>query len=215
MKLYYDKPAGDWVEALPIGNGRLGGMVFGSPTQERIALNEGTLYSGEPLPVGVVDIKSTLDQVVAWLKAEDYERAHAYITQNWLGRCQQCYQPLGDLTIDTGKGDVEDYRRELDLSTAVCTTRYARNGVHTVREVFASHPSDVMVVRVTTSAPQSFAVSLSSPHPVVGACPDDRTVSVKGQVPGMVLRRDLEVVEAAGHTEKYPEIWDAEEKRHP
>lgn len=70
MKLWYDRPAREWVEALPIGNGRLGGMVFGSPTHERIALNEDTLYSGEPLPVGVVDIKSTLDQVVGWLKSE-------------------------------------------------------------------------------------------------------------------------------------------------
>ena len=65
MKLWYDRPAAQWVEALPIGNGRLGGMVFGSPTSERIALNEDTLYSGEPLPIGDVDIKSDLPQVIS------------------------------------------------------------------------------------------------------------------------------------------------------
>ena len=99
MQLWYDTPASQWVEALPVGNGRLGGMVFGGLSEERIALNEDTLTSGEPLPLGVVDIKSRLDEVVGWLRAGEYERAHTFINQNWLGRCQQSYQPLGDLSI--------------------------------------------------------------------------------------------------------------------
>jgi alpha-L-fucosidase 2 len=122
---------------------------------------------------------------------------------------------LGDLTIDFRPGDVRDYRRELDLDSAVCTTRYEKDGVQTVREIFVSYPSNVMVALVTTSKPESVAVSLASPHPVALAKADEQTVSMTGQVPGMVLRRELEVVEAAGHTAKYPEIWDANGERHP
>ena len=216
MKLWYDSPASKWVEALPIGNGRLGGMVFGSPTNERVALNEDTLYSGEPLPVGVVDIKSSLQQVVRWLKDEEYERAHTYINQNWLGRCQQCYQPLGDVRIDFADGgEVGGYRRELDLATAVCKAQYAIGGVEMTQELFASHVADAVVMRLSaTGGRLSFHACLTSDHPVSLRAVDDRTLSMTGQAPGMVLRRELEVVEEQGHTWKYPEIWDSNGKRH-
>ena len=130
MQLWYDTPADQWVEALPVGNGRLGGMVFGDVSEERIALNEDTLTSGEPLPLGVVDIKSRLDEVVGWLRAGEYQRAHAFITQNWLGRCQQSYQPLGDLAIlFNGKGPAADYRRELDIAEAVAGAWFIQESV--------------------------------------------------------------------------------------
>jgi alpha-L-fucosidase 2 len=215
MKLWYEKPADKWVEALPIGNGRLGGMVFGSLTRERIALNEDTLYSGEPLPVGVVDIQSTLDQVVGWLRDEGYERAHTYITKNWLGRCQQSYQPLGDLHIDFGDtSGIEGYRRELDIDRAVATSVSEGGGRSFSQTVFASHPANAIVVHLEGEA-LSFAVSLSAPHPTADSHSDTRTLSMSGQLPGMVLRRTLELVEESEQTQKYPEIWDSEGNRHP
>ena len=213
MKLWYDRPAAQWVEALPIGNGRLGGMVFGSPTSERIALNEDTLYSGEPLPIGDVDIKSDLPQVISWLRDGEYRRAHAYINRNWLGRCQQCYQPLGDLGIDFGDGDVTGYRRELDLDTAVCRARYTFADVGCVQEVFASHPAQAIVLRLSATTPLSFCAALSSVHPVSLQAVDATTLTMTGQAPGMVLRRELATVEEKDETWKYPDIWDSEGHR--
>lgn len=215
MKLWYNNPATTWVEALPIGNGRLGGMVFGAPTRERIALNEDSLYSGEPLPVGVVDIKSTLDQVVGWLKAGEYERAHTFITQNWLGRCQQSYQPLGDLIIDhDAAGSVSDYRRELDLDRAVATSMWARDGRSFKQEVLASHPGQAICIRLTGEG-LSVSTRLGSLHPVTLASEDDTTLRMTGQMPGIVLRRTLEETEQKEETGKYPEIWDENGNRHP
>ncbi len=214
MKLWYDRPAEKWVEAMPIGNGRLGGMVFGSAVEERIALNEDSLYSGEPLPVGVVDIRSMYDPVVQWLRDGEYERAHTFITENWLGRCQQCYQPLGDLIISHEKVDViSEYRRELDIDRAVTSSVWSRSGSPFLQEVFASHPADAIIIRLS-GARSRFRVSLSSQHPVVHKETAERTLSMRGQLPGVVLRRDLELVEERGQTGKYPEIWDSETKRH-
>jgi alpha-L-fucosidase 2 len=214
MKLWYDRPAEKWVEALPIGNGRIGGMVFGSPYKERIALNEDTLYSGEPLPTGVVDIKATRDQVVSWLEDQEYERAHAYITENWLGRCQQSYQPLGDLAIEFGDGEVGGYRRELELETAVCSATYSLDGEDCVQDVFASHPANALIVRLSIPSSRPIRITMTSPHPVTVGGSDARSLSMKGQVPAMVLRRELEAVESQAHTWKYPEIWDRDGKRY-
>ena len=154
MQLWYDTPADQWVEALPVGNGRLGGMVFGDVSEERIALNEDTLTSGEPLPLGVVDIKSRLDEVVGWLRAGEYQRAHAFITQNWLGRCQQSYQPLGDLAIlFNGKGPAADYRRELDIAEAVAGVSYRQGGATFQRQIISSFPDSCVAIRAIPQLP--------------------------------------------------------------
>jgi alpha-L-fucosidase 2 len=98
--LWYEQPARQWVEALPLGNGRLGAMVFGGIDREHLQLNEDTLYSGEPpADLRSIDITKTRDQVVALLRANKHAEAEAFVMKHWLGRNQQCYQPLGDLFL--------------------------------------------------------------------------------------------------------------------
>src|SRR5688572_3035557 len=100
LRLWYRKPAPDWNEALPIGNGRLGAMIFGGVPEEHLQLNDNTLYSDEPrrrdLPL---DITRDFDQVIAMLRRREYAEASEHITKHWGGRAQPCYQPLGDLRI--------------------------------------------------------------------------------------------------------------------
>src|SRR5688572_7383169 len=119
LLLWYRQPSTQWVEALPIGNGRLGAMIHGRVDDERIELNDNTLYSGEPgdrdLPT--LNVSATLEQVVQWLREEKYAEANEWVCKNWLGRQQACYQPLGDLRLKfSGAGEPSEYRRELDLS---------------------------------------------------------------------------------------------------
>src|SRR5438309_2314166 len=101
LSLWYEKPAAKWTEALPLGNGRIGAMLFGGVEREHLQLNEDTLVSGEPpADLRSIDITKDFDHVTGLLKAGKNSEADAYITKHWLGRNQQCYQPLGDLFID-------------------------------------------------------------------------------------------------------------------
>jgi len=223
LTLWYPHPAEQWVEALPIGNGRLGAMIFGLPDREHLQLNEDTLYSGEPLPLGVPDIQGSFDEVVAMLAGRRWEEAGEHIRRNWLGRSQQSYQPLGDLWIDFAgaggeAGAVEGYRRELDLSTAVARITYRRGGVTFTREVFASFPDQVIVVRLACDRPGglSFAALLSSPHPTASAAQGgDATVLLAGQAPGFVTRRELDWIAERGDRRKYPELFDESGRLRP
>jgi alpha-L-fucosidase 2 len=101
LALWYDKPSTQWVEALPIGNGRLGAMIHGRVDEERLELNDNTLYSGEPgrrdLPQ--LNVSRTLDQVVQQLREAKYAEVTDWVSKNWLGRQQESYQPLGDLYL--------------------------------------------------------------------------------------------------------------------
>src|SRR5882757_7238666 len=126
LVLWYDRPAQKWVEALPLGNGRLGAMVFGGVEHEKLALNEDTLVSGEPPgDLRSINLTGDLDQVAGLIRAGKNVEADAYVAKHWLGRNQQCYQPLGDLLLDViGSGDVTDYRRWLDLATATTGVSY-------------------------------------------------------------------------------------------
>ena len=128
LTLWYEKPATCWIEALPIGNGRMGAMVFGGPDEEHLQLNEDTLYSGEPpADLRSLDITKQKDHVVGLLRANKHQEVDAHVKKHWLGRNQQCYQPLGDLKIsfaDAGEGqpaaEITGYRRWPTLPPASC-----------------------------------------------------------------------------------------------
>ncbi len=221
LRLWYRGPAPDWNEALPIGNGRMGAMIFGGVDAERLQLNEDTLYSEAPgtsdLPL---DVSKDFDRVVAMLRARQFMEAGEAITKNWTGRSWPCYQPMADLKLDfgTAAGAPTDYMRELDLATAVSRVTYKLDGVTYTREYFASYPDRVIVARISADRPGalSFRAALSSVHPTATAeatAPDRLTL--KGQAPGFVLRRTLEWVEQRGEQWKYPEIWDRDGKRLP
>ena len=227
VRLWYSRPAEAWTEAIPIGNGRLGAMIFGGPELERLQLNENTLYSGDPdRTILDVDVRRDEKLVAELLGEGRYRAADSLIASRWLGRNQACYQPLGDLYIaqpgagvqdpPSGEEEIRNYVRELDLSEAVARVRYVRGGTSFEREVFASHPDEVIVVRFTADQPESisFTASLDSPHPAAAGSRDGR-LSLSGQAPGLALRRTLEYVEERKEQFKYPEIWDEEGRRRP
>jgi alpha-L-fucosidase 2 len=165
LKLWYTHTAQQWVEALPIGNGRLGGMIFGGVTQERLQLNEDTLWSGAVSDWNTPTAQAALPALRAAIFAGHYEEADR-LAKQLQGPFTQSYQPLGDLWLDfpTGQGKVAAYRRELDLDTAIATTRYTQDGVEYTRECFASAPAGTIVVHLTASQPGQlqFTARLSS-----------------------------------------------------
>ena len=224
--LHYDKPAKKWVEALPIGNGRMGAMVFGGADREQLQLNEDTLYSGEPpADLRTLDISTTRAHVIDLIRANKNVEADAFVAKNWLGRNQQCYQPLGDLLIDfapsqatgSGPGEVTDYRRWLDLQTATAGVSYRRDGVTFTREIFASHPDQVIVIRLRADRPGAlaFTAQLVSVHPTASSTRADQDLVLRGQLPGFVARRPMKTIEEWGDQHKYPELYDGAGKRLP
>jgi len=219
--LWYRQPTAKWEEALPVGNGRLGAMIFGDPAGEHLQLSEDTLTSDEPgyrdLPL---DVRKNWDEVTGLIKDRKFVEADRLVTEKWLGRSWACYQPLGDLYLDFDHaGPVKDYRRDLDIAAAVCRVRYETGGVTFTREIFSSHPDEAIVIRLAADKPGSlnFRVRLTSPHPTAATTASAETLglAMHGQLPGLVLRRTLDWVEQKKDTWKYPELWDAQGNRLP
>jgi len=154
--LWYRAPAREWVEALPIGDGRLGAMVFGDPSRERLALNEDTFWAGGPYDPAVPTAAAALPEARRRIAAGDYAGAERWIDEHLMSRpLVQCpYQPVGDLLLDLGDGaPVSRYRRVLDLDRAVAAAWYERHGVRYRQEAFASAADHVLVLRLGASAP--------------------------------------------------------------
>ncbi|MCD7936977.1 MAG: glycoside hydrolase family 95 protein [Tannerellaceae bacterium] len=219
LLLWYNEPAANWNEALPVGNGRAGGMVFGGVATEQIQFNENTLYSGDPTTVykNVQVAPEIFDQAVELLRNHQYKKATDLVYTHWTGRLHQYYQPFGDLFImhELPEGEVSDYRRELNLSQAVARTVFTLNGYTTEREVFASHPDDLIIIRLVTDDPAGLAFSLkfTSPHPTAVQQVTGDKLLLKGQAPGYVERRSFEQMEAWGDQHKHPELYDADGNR--
>jgi alpha-L-fucosidase 2 len=152
LSLWYDKPAGAWVEALPVGNGRLGAMVFGRAAQERVQLNEDTLFAGGPYDPSNPDALAALPQVRALIEQEQFKEAADLASDAMMGKPkrQMPYGAAGDLLLDiAGVKGASGYRRSLDLDTAIVATRFDDGPTRHLREVFASVPDQVVVLRLT------------------------------------------------------------------
>jgi alpha-L-fucosidase 2 len=148
-RLWFDAPAERWVDGLPVGNGRLGAMVRGGTDREIVSLNEDTLWSGYPGSDANPDARAALPGVRAATFAGDYHAADER-AKRMQGPYSNSYAPLGDLTIALhGGGAVRDYRRTLDLDEAVAGVSYAAGQARFTREVFVSHPAQLVVVRLT------------------------------------------------------------------
>ncbi|WP_431946888.1 glycoside hydrolase family 95 protein [Actinacidiphila sp. bgisy167] len=185
LTLWYDKPAGQWLEALPLGNGRLGAMVFGGVDTEQLQLNEDTLWAGGPYEPANPRGLAALPEIRRRVFAGEWSAAQSLIDSSFMGTPvgELMYQTVGNLRLTVpGAGEVTGYRRELNLDTAVATTTYARGGVTYRREVFASHPDQVIVVRLTadTRGSLSFTAAFDSPQQVRTDSPDPMTVGLEG-----------------------------------
>lgn len=222
LSLWYDKPSEKWTDALPLGNGRIGAMVFGGVDRERLALNEDTLYSGEPpADLRTIDIRKDFAHVTALIREGRNAEADSYISKNWLGRNQQCYQPLGDLFIDfsgaAATGEVTGFRRWLDLTNATAGVSYRRGGVAFTREIFASHPDQVLTIRLRADRPGAlaFRTTFTSAHPTAKSRAADGELVLRGQLPGYIGRRSLKQIEQWGDQSRYPELYDQKGQRLP
>lgn len=155
LKLWYDAPAKQWTDALPLGNGRLGAMVFGTPAQERIQINEETIWGGGPHNNVNYAAKDGLEQIRQALWEGRRSDAQALCDEYISSKSAHGmpYQTAGSLMLDfDGITDFTDYYRELDIEKAVALTRFKANGVEYTRECFVSFPDQVIVMRLTASA---------------------------------------------------------------
>lgn len=210
-RLWYTTPARVWEEALPVGNGRLGAMVFGDTRRERIQFNENTLYSGEPgTAVGGIVLADRKDEVLRLIAEGRNDDAEAIMQREWVGRLNEAYQPFGDLFLDFRmRGPVNNYVHALDMDRGVITTSYEQGGAYIVREVFASHPHQAVVLRLKADRPVlHFVLSLSSPHDVDVKDAGSGLV-MSGRAPAHVQRRTVEALQTAGTQRLHPEYFDA------
>ncbi|WP_328709857.1 glycosyl hydrolase family 95 catalytic domain-containing protein [Microbispora hainanensis] len=186
MALWYDKGAGtDWLRALPIGNGRLGAMVFGNVDAERLQLNEDTVWGGGPYDQSNPKGLAALPEIRRLVFEDQWTQAQTLIDQNMLGSPagQLAYQTVGNIRLTfPGTSGFTEYNRQLDLTTAVASVTYLLNGVRYKREVFASAPDQVIVVRLTADKPGSitFSATFDSPQRTTLTSPDSSTVALDG-----------------------------------
>ncbi|WP_339308124.1 glycoside hydrolase family 95 protein [Paenibacillus sp. FSL R5-0519] len=189
MKLQFDTPAAYWVESLPVGNGKLGAMVFGGIEKERIALNEDTLWSGFPRDWNNSVAKEILPEVRKLIFEERYVEADQ-LSKQMMGPFTQSYLPFGDLHITMDHGQLSSqgtYKRDLDLLTGIASVKYSIGKIDYTREVFASYPDQMIVVRLTASQPGAleFRATLNSPLRTSTKA-DDHSYAIFGNAPEYV-----------------------------
>jgi alpha-L-fucosidase 2 len=204
--LWYERPAREWIEALPVGNGRLGAMVFGGTGRERIQFNESTLWSGGPRDYSHPGASAALPRIRSLLFDGDQATADSVAAAAFMSvpLTQESYQAFGDLHVELrgAEAPATAYRRELDLDRGIATTRFRSGGTTYTREVFASHPAGALVVHITADRPGqvSVAASLTSAHAGAErrAAAGDQLV-MAGRVEGGSIRYEARlVVRAAG-----------------
>jgi alpha-L-fucosidase 2 len=185
LTLWYSRPAIEWEQALPVGNGRLGGMVFGGIGEEHIQLNEDTLWSGGPYDPTNPEALAALPEVRALIFAGKYREAHELVGSTMMARplCQAPYQVVGSLQmIFPAVAAVRNYRRDLDLDAAVASVRYEAGAVHFLREVFASAVDQAIVVHLSADTPGQigFSLCLTTPQSATTMTEGDDTLVLTG-----------------------------------
>lgn len=195
MKLWYDSPASKWEEALPLGNGRIGAMVFGNPSEELYQLNEETLWSGAPSDRNNPKAKNALPAIRKAVNDGDYALARQLWKDNAQGPYTARYLPMADMriTMKTSGKPAEIYR-DLDLSSATATVSYSADGVNFRRTAFISYPDQVMVVRITADRPESISLELSLKSQLRYGFrqTEGRSLTLVGKAPIYVANRDYD-----------------------
>jgi alpha-L-fucosidase 2 len=211
LSLWYRRPAIAWEQALPLGNGRLGAMVFGGIGEEHITLNEDTLWSGGPYDPTNPEALAALPEARALIFAGKYAEAHKLIEAKMMARplWQAAYQPVGTLVFSfPAVAAVRNYRRELDLDTAIARVSYEVDGVHFLRELFVSPVDQVVVVRLSADRPGriAFSARLATPQAAAATTVADGTLILAGRNgkspagPGQLTFQARALVTATGGT---------------
>ncbi len=188
-KVWYDKPAVYWEEAVPLGNGRLGAMVYGNPAKEEIQLNEETVSAGSPYKNYNPEAKEALSTIRQLIFDGEYPEAQEMAGEKILSKngFGMPYQTIGSLLLDfEGHDSYTNFRRELDLDNAVATTIYTVDGVDYKREIFTSFTDQLVIVHLTASKPGklSFATSFTCPQAVEVKTSGKNKLSMEGTTKG-------------------------------
>ena len=184
-RLWYDEPAKEWTEALPVGNGRIGAMVFGDPLNERIQFNEESLWAGCKIDNNNPEALAHLPEIQKLIFENRYQEAYTMANDYLLGTPPniRSYQTLGDIFLDYHwKGKVTNYQRELNLHTGIATTSYEVDETKVVQEVFASAPSDLIVVRISASQPFDINLELKREKDAETAYFSEGKIVMEGQI---------------------------------
>lgn len=185
LKLWYDEPAGNWNEALPLGNGRLGAMLYGDPSRELLQLNEETVWAGGPYNNLNPLAKENLDEIRSLIFDNKFFQAQEMATKYIISPTVHgmSYQPVGNLNLAfDGHDTFTDYYRDLNISDAVASISYKQDGVTYTREVFVSAPDNVIVMRITADKPASigFTAGFDSPQANSVALESKNTLRMSG-----------------------------------
>lgn len=164
-RLWYNAPAKEWSESLPVGNGRLGAMVYGRTSTELLQLNEDSVWYGGPLDRTPKDAFRHLPQLRRLIRGGDHAEAEKLVRHAFFAtpHSQRHYEPLGTATLEFGHEapDVRNYKRSLDLETSVVKVEYEHQGIQYTRETVASHPDNVLAMRIVASEPVTFTARLT------------------------------------------------------
>ena len=186
MRLWYNQPATFFEESLPIGNGKLGALIYGNPDDDILYLNDITLWTGKPYDREMdAEAHKWLPAIREALFNEDYAKADS-LQLHIQGPNSQYYQPLATLHIkNLDQGTVTNYYRELDLDNSICSDRFTRNGIDYSREYFANHPDKVIAMKIKSSKPQGINIELiltaQIPH---GIKASDKQLTLTGHAVG-------------------------------
>jgi alpha-L-fucosidase 2 len=183
--LWYDKPAAEWTDALPVGNGRLGAMIFGSPATELLQLNEDTLYAGQPYDPNNPEALKALPEARRLIFEGKYKEAHDLVGAKMMANPikQMPYEPVGDLKLSfDGHDNFANYRRQLDLNTAVATVSYKVGPTTFTREVFVSPVDQVIVVKLTADTPHAlnFSATFETPQKATVSTDGNNVLVLRG-----------------------------------
>ncbi|MFC3414251.1 glycoside hydrolase family 95 protein [Algoriphagus hitonicola] len=201
-KLWYQQAAEIWEEALPLGNGRLGAMVFGIPGNERIQLNEDSLWPGGPKDWGLAEGRpEDLAQIRAFLIAGEHQKADSLLVLKFSRKgITRSHQTLGDLFLDFEWKEVSDIYRELDLERAVAFSRFESEGYEVSQEVFSSSPDQALIIRLITNHPKGFRGKIRLNRPEDEGVPTAETKAIHNQL----LEMNGEVTQRGGQIDSKP-----------
>ncbi len=213
LKLWYTQPVKYWNEALPLGNGRLGAMVYGNPSDEEIQLNENTLYSGSPNRNDNLNAKDALPLIRKLIFEGKYIEAQDLANEKFISKTSHgaAYQTLGSLRLNfEGHDQFTDYYRDLDIENAIATTSYQVDGIDFKREMFTSFTDQVVVIRLTAGKKGAigFTATMDRPAEVQLSTEDNNVLIMEGissdheTVPGGVkFQARLKIIPEGGKVE--------------
>jgi alpha-L-fucosidase 2 len=181
MVVWYKQPGTAWLQGMPLGNGRIGAMIFGGLPQERIALNESSFWSGRPHDYDDPNAAKYFDPICDLVSAQKFQEAEQLANDHFRGvpYAQEAYQPIGDLTLDFEPVETSEYRRELDMQRGVAKVSYRVGDAVLTRETFVSYPDGVLVTRISADKPGrvSFSVQFKGPYQVSSVADGNRLVA--------------------------------------